>query len=307
LSVRILVVGAGGVGGYFGGRLLQAGRDVTFLVRERRAAQLAQTGLIIRSPCGDADLRPPVVTAANLRGPFELIVLAFKAYDLETAIDSFAPAVGATTAILPLLNGMRHLEVLDARFSAATVLGGLATISADVDAGGRIHHLNNFHSLSFGARDGTSSRALDAIAQALSNSGFEARQSGTVLQEMWEKWVFIAAAAGLTCLMRATVSDIVQAGAGELAGGFLGECAGIATANGFAPGAPMLERSRAFLSAPGSTFSASMLRDVERGGATEADHVIGDLLRRGAPTPAHPLLRLAWAHLKAYEARRARG
>lgn len=304
--MRILVVGAGGVGGYFGGRLLQAGRDVSFLVRERRAAQLAKDGLSIRSPCGDAELKAPAVTAATLRGRFDLVLLAFKSYDLDAALDSFAPAIGHATAIIPLLNGMRHLEALDARFPGATVLGGLCTISVDIDADGRILHLNNIHSLSFGARDGSLSPELQAIASTLTNSGFDARLSRTILQEMWEKWVFIGAAAGMTCLMRAAVCDIVEAGATELAGSFLNECAAIATANGFAPPQAMLERSRTFLSAPGSTFSASMLRDVERGGATEVDHVIGDLLRRGGAAPAHPLLRLAWMHLRAYEARRGR-
>src|SRR5208282_4889020 len=93
--MHILVVGAGAIGGYFGGRLLEAGRDVTFLVRERRAAALKKTGLSIRSPAGDVDFpAPPTVTADALRGPFDLILLSCKAYDLEGAIDSFAPAAG---------------------------------------------------------------------------------------------------------------------------------------------------------------------------------------------------------------------
>ena len=115
--MRILVVGAGAIGGYFGGRLLNAGRDVTFLVRPRRAAELANTGLVIRSRLGDVNIAaPPIVTAEVLRSPFDLILLSCKAYDLTAAMDSFAPAVGADSAILPLLNGIGHLDMLTTRF-----------------------------------------------------------------------------------------------------------------------------------------------------------------------------------------------
>src|SRR5580700_8482441 len=138
MKMRILVVGAGAMGGYFGGRLLEAGRDVTFLVRPRRAAQLAKTGLLIRSPFGDASLpEPPTVTADALREPFGLIILSCKAYDLESAADSFAPAVGADTAILPLLNGMAHVDYLVARFGGTAALGGQCVISTTLDADGR--------------------------------------------------------------------------------------------------------------------------------------------------------------------------
>jgi 2-dehydropantoate 2-reductase len=115
--MRVLVVGAGAIGGYFGGRLLEAGRDVTFLVRPRRAAELAQTGLVIRSKLGDMNLpAPPTVTSDTLRQAFDLVILSCKAYDLDDAMTSFAPAVGPETVILPLLNGMRHLDALEARF-----------------------------------------------------------------------------------------------------------------------------------------------------------------------------------------------
>jgi len=163
--MRILVVGAGAIGGYFGGRLLQANRDVTFLVRERRAAQLRETGLVIRSPMGDLHVPgPPVVLSSELQRPYDLILLSCKAYDLDAAIDSLAPAVGPGTAILPLLNGMKHLDTLEARFGAGTVLGGLCLISTTLDPQGRILHLNNMHGLRFGERDGKRSERIQAIA-----------------------------------------------------------------------------------------------------------------------------------------------
>jgi 2-dehydropantoate 2-reductase len=306
--MRVLVVGAGSIGGYFGGRLLEAGRDVTFLVRSRRASELARTGLAIRSPVGDVNLpAPPTMAAEGLSEPFDLVLLSCKAYDLAGAINAFAPAVGPDTAILPLLNGMRHLDLLEARFGAERVLGGQCLISAALDGEGRILHLNETHMLSFGERDGARSWRVEAIAAELSGARFEARLSQRILPEMWEKWVFIATGASVTCLLRASIGDIVAAGAADLATSLLDECAAIAARQGFAPSEAAMQRSRAMFTAPGSALTASMLRDIERGAPIEAEHVVGDLLRRGGKeTEASSLLRTAYLHLKAYEARRVR-
>jgi len=306
--MRILVVGAGAIGGYFGGRLKEAGRDVTFLVRPRRAAQLAKTGLVIHSPFGNLNLpAPPVVAAEALREPFDVILLSCKAYDLESAAGSFAPAVGPNTAILPLLNGMAHMDFLSRRFGATVVLGGQCVISTTLDGEGQILHLNDTHFLSFGEQNGSKSARAEAIAAAMTGARFEFRLSEAILQEMWEKWALICTMAGITCLMRAPVGDIVAANAGDLAIALLTECAAIAAAQGFAPREPIMVRNRTMLTTPGSTFAASMLRDIERGAPIEADHIVGDLLQRGAgKSRDYPLLRIAYAHLKAYEARRKR-
>jgi len=305
--MRILVVGAGALGGYFGGRLLEAGRDVTFLVRPGRAAQLASTGLVIRSPRGDFSVAaPPMIQAEALDTPFDLVLLGCKAYDLEGAMDSFAPAVGPDTAILPLLNGMAHLDALDRRFGKGHALGGLCLISGALDPEGRILHLNDLHGLTFGERDGGRSARAEAIEATFAGARFDGRLSQAIVQEMWEKWVFIATLAGLTCLMRASVGDIVAAGAGDLAPALLEECAVIAEEQGHPLSQPALARIRAFTTAAGSPITASMLRDIEADAPVEADHVIGDLLRRGEAAPCDSLLRLAYAHLKAHEARRAR-
>jgi 2-dehydropantoate 2-reductase len=305
--MRILVVGAGAIGGYFGARLLEARRDVTFLVRPRRAAQLAR-GLSVVSRFGNIDLvAPPTVTAEALHGSFDLILLSCKAYDLGGAMDSFAPALGSRTAILPLLNGMRHLDLLKARFGAERVLGGLCLISAGLDADGRVLHLNDTHLLAFGELDGSRSARVGAITSILSSAKFDARLSEAILQEMWEKWVFIAAGAGITCLMRAAVGDIVAADAADLSSALLDECAAVAARQGFRPSPASIERSRAMLTSAGSPVTASMLRDIEKGAPVEADHILGDLLARaGRPADARWLLRIAYAHVKAYEARRAR-
>lgn len=306
--MRVLVVGAGAVGGYFGGRLLEAGRDVTFLVRPRRAAELAKHGLIVHSPVGDIHrASPPIVLEKNLAKPFDLVMLSCKAFDLEGAMVSFANAVGPATAILPLLNGMRHIDRLAERFGPERVLGGQCAISTTLDADGAVVHLNDWHALSFGELDGSRSPRIEAIAAALLNAGFDARLADNIRQEMWEKWVFIATAAGITCLMRGSVGDYVAAGATDLALGLLNECASIAAAQGFPLREPALERGRAALTAAGSPLKASMLRDIEGGKPAEGDQILGDLLRRAAKPDDFSLLRVATLHLKAYEAARKRG
>ncbi|MFC4729915.1 2-dehydropantoate 2-reductase [Coralloluteibacterium thermophilus] len=303
--LRILVVGAGALGGYFGGRLLEAGADVTFLVRPRRAAQLARDGLRVASVHGDIALPAPHVLADGIAAPFDLVLLGCKAYDLDATLDDVAPAVGPATAILPLLNGMRHLDAIAGRFGAACVLGGLCMISATLDDDGTVRHLNDAHALVFGERAGGGSPRVDAVAAAFAGARFEARASRDIAQAMWEKWVFIAALAGATCLLRGAVGDIVAAGASDAALALLAECEAVAAANGAPVRPEVAARSRAMLEAPGSMLVASMLKDVERGGRTEAEHILGDLHARAGQVPV-PLLRLALAHLRVHEARRGR-
>jgi 2-dehydropantoate 2-reductase len=304
--MRILVVGAGAIGGYFGGRLLEAGRDVTFLVRSGRAEQLARRGLSVRSRFGDIDLPAPTVVAGRIDHPFDLILLSCKAFDLDDAMASFAPSVGSNSTVLPLLNGMRHLDALEGRFGAGAILGGQCAISTTMDADGRILHLNEVHSLSFGERDGADSSRFAAIAQCFASAKFVSSASKIILQEMWEKWVFISALAGITCLMRAPVGDIVAGGAVDVAITLLDECAAIAGQCGFPPRDAAMQRFRATVTAAGSSFAASMLRDVERGARTEAEHILGDLLRRSNNPAAYPVLRIAYGHLRTYEAQRER-
>lgn len=310
--MRILVVGAGAVGGYFGGRMALAGQNVTFLVREARAKELAANGLVIKSPRGDATLTDVrTVLTTQIEGPYELVLLSCKAYDLDNAMDAFAPAVGPTTAILPMLNGMRHLDVLSERFGHASVLGGVCLITATLDAARRIVQMTDMHGIVFGERDGAKSSRVEAIATALRAGGFDVDATDAIVQQMWEKWVFLATLAASTCLFRASVGDILATPSGEAAmQALFDECGAVAAANGHPMRAPFAERSRAMLFAPGSPMTASMLRDMESGSRTEGDHVLGDLLaRRKAHLPASTrltALELAYTHVKAYEVRRGR-
>ena len=302
--MRLLVVGAGAIGGYFGGRMLAAGRDVTFLVRPRRAAELADAGLVIKSPNGDVTLKnPPTVQADKLHEKFDAILLSCKAFDLDDAIRSFAPAVGAQTAIVPLLNGMLHLDVLDNEFGRERVLGGLCAIAVTLNEHREVVQLAPMQSLTFGERDGKMSDRVGAIGEMMASGKFGSVASAQIIQEMWEKWVFLASLAASTSLMRSSLGNILASPGGrDFILGILDECIAIATAAGYAPRAPFLERTHGMLTAEGSQLTASMFRDIKAGAPVESDHVIGDLIARGdaAKVPV-PRLRTAYTHLKAYE------
>ena len=305
--MRVLVVGAGAIGGYFGGRMLQAGRDITFLVRPRRATELAAAGLVIKSPNGDVTLKnPPTVQADRLNEKFDVILLSCKAFDLDDAIKSFAPAVGPQTAIVPLLNGILHLDVLDRKFGRERVLGGLCAIAVTLNEHREVVHLNPMQSLTFGERDGTMSDRVRAIAEVMASGKFGAVASEHIIQEMWEKWAFLASLAASTCLMRTSVGNILASPGGkDFILGMFDECKAVATAEGYAPRAPFLERTLGMLTTEGSPLTASMFRDIKAGAPVEADHVIGDLIARGdADKVPVPRLRTAYTHLKAYEKQR---
>jgi 2-dehydropantoate 2-reductase len=302
--MRTLVIGAGAVGGYFGGRLLEAKDDVTFLVRQGRARELAANGLQIRSPFGDVGLpAPPTVLSEDLADTFDLILLSCKAYDLEDAIRSLAPAVGPKTTILPLLNGMRHLDRLDREFGPRHVLGGRCLIAATLNDRREILHLNKGHTLTFGERDGTISERVAAIDSMMQDAVFDHKASPHIMLDMWEKWTFLATLAGATCLLRGSIGDIVATPGGrEFVLRLIDECRSVADSAGFPLTPAALDRTQNMLTEAGSTLTASMLRDMEAGAPIEADHVIGDLLQRAES----PLLRLVYSHLKVYESRRSR-
>jgi 2-dehydropantoate 2-reductase len=302
--MRVLVVGAGAIGGYFGGRMLQAGRDVTFLVRPRRAAELGSSGLVIKSPNGDVILKnPPTVQADGLKEKFDVVLLSCKAFDLEDAIKSFAPAVGAETSIIPLLNGMLQLDVLDGKFGRERVLGGLCAIAVTLNDKREVVQLQPMQSLTFGERDGKMTDRVRAVAEIFRSGNFGSVASENVLQDMWEKWTFLASIAASTCLMRAPLGIILAAPGGkDFLLGILDECKAVATAEGYPPRAPFVDRTVTMLTTEGSPLTASMFRDIKAGQRVEADHVIGDLIARGdaAKVPV-PRLRTAYTHLKAYE------
>jgi 2-dehydropantoate 2-reductase len=304
--MKILVIGAGATGGYFGARLTRAGRDVTFLVRPRRADQLRKTGLQVTEPEFSFEVTPRILLASELAAkpePYDLILLSTKAYSLAAAIDDFAPAVGPTTGILPLLNGMAHLDTLAARFGRDKVLGGSTRISADLDPEGRVLSMDkDLHDLHFGELDRTDTPRIQAINATLSNSGFDAILEPDILAFMWHKWTILSALASITCLFRGSVGAVAAVPYGpETARALLAESVAIAAAHGYRPPDAFLAAVETRITLPGSDLTASMHRDMMRGLPVEADHILGDLLHRAdthsIPTP---LLRAAYVQLKVY-------
>ena len=303
--MRILIVGAGAVGGYFGGRLAQAGRDVTFLVRPVRAKQLTRDGLRIVSPHGDAVLSPKVVSAEEIDTPYDLVFLSVKAYALEAAMNDFAAAVGRETMILPVLNGMRHIDLLAKRFGEHAVTGGVCLVAAEIDDQGRIVQLADVQRLVYGERNGESTPRLKTLDATLRGAGFDARLSSDIMQAMWEKWIQLASLGAITCLMRGTIGQIVAAPGGtELSIALLNESAAVASACGRKPSEDFLSRNAAAMTKPGSSLTSSMYRDLRKGAPVEADHILGDLIERGSVHGvATPLLKAALVNLRVYQDR----
>jgi 2-dehydropantoate 2-reductase len=315
--MRILVLGAGAVGGYFGGRLADAGRDVTFLVRSARAALLEARGLVVTSPLGDFTVKPQLATAETLRGPYDLILLTAKHYDLDQAIAAIRPAVGPGTAILPLLNGLVHLDRLVEAFGGEAILGGVAYVGASLQPDGSIRHHNRLSGIAFGERPTGQARGLkahggvssrtQAISAEFDGSKVSAPPSENVMLDMWEKFVMITTMAGMNCLMRGTIGDIAgtQDGAALMLELFA-ENQAVAKAAGFPVRDAYRQQIAAMLTEKGSVNNASMHHDLAHGSRTEGEFIIGDMRRRAAALGlATPLLRAAWAHLQVYENRRA--
>ncbi|HNR92473.1 MAG TPA: 2-dehydropantoate 2-reductase [Dokdonella sp.] len=300
--MRALVLGAGGIGGYFGSRLVAAGQDLRFLVRPARAAQLARDGLRLVTAQGTTTTPVTAITAVDPVGRFDLVILSCKAYDLDSAIVAIAPAVGPDTLILPLLNGLRHLDALDAAFGRERVLGGLCHISVALQSDGSIRQIGTLDRLQFGRREG--GQAIPAaVRDALLSMRAEVRENERILDAMWAKFAFIAALAGSTCLFRGSVGDIAATpdGAALVRRLYL-ECAETARCSSHAPTDELIVEALAALTAEGSPLKASMLRDLERGARTETEHILGDLLARAQALGVDtPLLAAACTHMRIYE------
>ncbi len=307
--MKILILGAGAIGGYVGGRLHQSGADVTFLVRPARQQAIERDGLVIKSTKGDITQKVKTVLKANEGGPYDIVLLTPKAYDLDSAIEAIAPAVGATTTVVPLLNGMRHLDVLDAKFGKDKVVGGLARVGVAMTPDGTIHHTSPFAAISFGERDGQAPRkALAELDAAVKTSGVDGGLHNNIVQDLWDKWIMLCSLASTNCLMRGSSGDILEADEGRaIVLETVDECQKTAAAAGHDPGEKGMQTIRGFLTVKGSRFTASMLHDLEKGAMVEADHIVGDMIARAKKAGiSTPNLRLAYAHLQVYLARRPR-
>lgn len=301
--MRILVVGAGSTGGFFGARLAQAGRDVTFLVRPTREQVLRENGLRVLSSHGDFSLAPRLVTADSLEGPYDLVLLTVKAYALEAALDDLAPAIGPDSMILPVLNGMHHVEAVTRRYGAGALLGGVCKIASTLDSLGRIVQYGTLNELAYGEMDGNQSERIRRVDQCLRGAGFDARLSAHIHREMWEKWILLASLGGITCLMRGSIGEVVAAPQGSaFALRLIDEVVAVVRTVGESPSEAFLAEAQRLLTLRGSPQTSSMYRDLIGGHPVEAEQIIGDLLQRGQQTGLDtPLLQAAYVHLSVYQ------
>lgn len=304
--MRILMVGAGATGGYYGGRMAQAGRDVTFLVRGARLKQLQERGLEIVSPQGNATVQPKLIAADQLTtaGPFDVVILSTKAYALDTAIEDFAPSVGPHTVVLPVLNGMRHIDVLRARFGRERVMGGSVRIVADMDADGRIHQMTELDEFIFGELEGGVTERAERLRDLFAVPGYTLTLADDMLAALWRKWWILATMGGACVVSGGTVGEMVAVPHGaETARAILREAIGIAEANGYPADPAFAAAQERRMTDPASSLTSSMYRDMLKGAPVEADHILGDLLARAKSVPV-PLLTGAYVRLKVYEAQR---
>lgn len=306
--MSILVVGAGATGGYFGGRLAQAGRDVTFLVRERRAAALRERGLRITGPGGTDVIEPRLVTAVAPGAVADVVLVTVKADGLDAVIPQIRDAVGPGTAIVPVLNGMRHLGMLNGAFGRSRVLGGVAVLSTQLDENGDVRQLNDWASLTIGAQDGQRAPAVERASGLLSGAGFPVSVSDGIVAAMWAKWAFIAAAGALNCLLGGSVGEIISVDGGEeTARAIVEETRSVAAAAGYPVPDAALRQTLGTLTAPGSPFTSSMYRDLREGRPVEAETILGDLTAEGQKAGLHtPLLDAATVALRIHNAAVAR-
>jgi 2-dehydropantoate 2-reductase len=303
--MKMLIVGAGATGGILGAHLARAGRDVTFLVREKRAAQLAQDGLRILSPNGDIELVPQAVTKNNIQGPFDIVLLAVKAYTIGAALEDMAAAVGPDTVILPLLNGMRHMDLITERFGKHHLLGCVCKVATTLDDQGRIVQQGTFFDLSYGELDGSDSARLGQVHEFFSDAQFNAKTSPVIHREMWEKWVLLASMGSINCMMRGSIGDVIAAQGGpDCANGIIDEVVAIVRAVGIEPSEAFLGEARRLLTLEGSQQTSSMYRDLVAGRPIEAEQIVGDLLARASIKGIDaPLLGLAYTNLQIYQSK----
>jgi 2-dehydropantoate 2-reductase len=303
MFMKILVVGAGAVGGYFGARLAEAGRDVTFLVRSSRAQQLQRDGLRILSPHGDLTIKPQTITSDQIHSPFDVVFLSVKSLALDQAIADMAPAIDPATMIYPVLNGMRHIDTLARRFGQTAILGGVCLVSTELDPQGRIVQINEMQKLIYGEQNGQITPRIQQLDETLRGAGFDTELSSNIMQAMWQKWVFIATIGLVTCLFNAPVGEVNAVPYGEeTALQSLDECASIAAICGYPAPEAFLNNIRQQLIAKGSKLTSSMYRDMQERHKVEVDTILGDLLDHGrSHNLKTPLLQAACVRMRVYQ------
>jgi 2-dehydropantoate 2-reductase len=304
--MRVLVVGAGAVGGYFGGRLAQKGADVTFLVRKHRQAQLQSDGLVIHSVQGDTQVPVKTIVAGDTSDPYDLVILTTKAYHLNEVLPTITPYIGENSTILPLLNGIAHFDMLKEYYGEERILGGLCFIESTLNAKVEIEHYSTHHRVVFGEFNDLKSDRIKQIEDLFSGANLDAVASENIKNDIWKKYIFISAMAGMTCLMRSSIGPILQSPNGpELYERLLHEICAIGKYQEKSLDADVWEQTMGRVKTLPDPMKSSMLRDMEKGLPIETDHFHGTLLRLAPDDLDTPILQTIYSTLSIYQASQA--
>jgi 2-dehydropantoate 2-reductase len=304
--MKILMVGAGAVGGQFGAYLHESGADVQFLLRPARKKIIDAEGLTLDLPAGKLQIQPRTLSAPELTPDFDLIIVSCKAYSLNSVITDITQAMGKQTVILPLLNGLRHLDILGRKFGDDRVLGGIAKTVATLASPSCIQIKHGPGNITVGARTPDQRQTAHAVWSQLHAGGIQAYFSEHVMDDMWDKYCLMASLGAANCLLGGTVGEYMRSQAGgEIALQLFKECVDTAQASGHPLHPESIARIQHALTNRHSGFSASMYRDMQAGLPVEGDHLVGDMMRRGeALGVACPMLKIAHAVLETYMGRR---
>lgn len=296
--MKILIVGAGGIGGFFGAKLHQSGADITYLLRHQRQQLIQDQGLTIETPKGSFRIHPKTTLADQLEPIYDLIIFACKAFDLEDSIKSIAKA-SDKGVILPFLNGFTHLQTLDRQFGKKRVMGGVAHIAATISESGSIKQLTDLGSLTIGPRTPEQEALSQELFSLCQKTDFESFFKENIEQALWDKWVFLATLASITTICRGSIGEIVATPYGvEMSKKMFSECCAIAASSGYIISDKVKQSSQEILTKEGSPFTASMLRDLLAGKKNEYQHILGDLIGFATQKSiACSLLKIAYTHM----------
>ena len=300
--MKILVLGSGGIGGFFGSYLVEAGADVTFLVRSKRKEILSINGLNIVSSLGNLSIKPKTILSEELKPIYDVIIVTCKTYDLDQAILDLRPIKGKGI-IIPFLNGINHIEKLDKEFGSLNVMGGVAHISSNVNEQGTIEHFSEFKKLTFGNRNLINDDKIKSFYEICQKTKFDSVLSENINLDLWKKWVFISTVAGATSLFRSSLGEITKHDYGKkVVIDLFHECAEIAKLNGYDFDENEKNLQIKTVTNSGSPIKASMLRDIEKKSLTEHEEIFGDLIVAGNKYNVNcPILMSSYIKMKIYQ------
>lgn len=301
--MKILILGAGAVGGYFGGRFTEAGIDTTFLTRSKRAEFLNEKGLTIKSALGNGNYKVKTILSKDIKETYDYIILTCKAYSLEEAINDIKPAIGKNTYILPLTNGLKHYEILGEKIGKEKIIRGFCFVNSKLSPEGEIIHASKLQKIVFGGHNESTIKGCNQFEEIINATNLDYVHTNDIMQDLWEKFVFITSAASITCLMRSDIGTILKSPYGkEITLEIFDECLKIADKSGYKLRKELEDRFYQTLTNENLSMKTSLLSDIENNNLTEVDHIIGSMIDYAKKVKTKSsMLKIAYCHIKNYE------